>query len=159
VAAAVVLELTVRPIVTALDRLACLFLCLQRNSPNFRAVTASKQPTQRAVDEMGDNAPPTVDATRAAWAIAKPERRNYGTVVTELNSSRLVGEGSVLERGPHVPVTHMGYFKPPICFPLRIEVAVSTIREGVGTCQRSWRVDRDGASCPVSGQRAGWNCT
>lgn len=52
-------------------------------------------------------------AVRAAWATAKPNRRDYGMVVTELNSSKLVGEGSIFERGPHVPVTHMKYFKPP----------------------------------------------
>ena len=34
-------------------------------------------------------------------------------MVSELNSSKLVGEGSVFERGAHVPVTHMGFFKPP----------------------------------------------
>ena len=41
-----------------------------------------------------------------------PARRDYGDVVAELSSLNLVGEGSVFERGPHVPVTHMGYFKP-----------------------------------------------
>lgn len=50
---------------------------------------------------------------RAAWAIAKPEGRDYATAVTELNSARLVGEGGIFDRGPHVPITHMGYFKPP----------------------------------------------
>lgn len=35
-------------------------------------------------------------------------------MVTEFNSSKLVCEGNVFERGPHVPVTQMGYFKPPM---------------------------------------------
>ena len=52
-------------------------------------------------------------AVRAAWESAVPSRRDYGDVVAELSSLKLVGEGSVFERGPHVPVTHMGYFKPP----------------------------------------------
>lgn len=43
-----------------------------------------------------------------------PTRRDYGEVVTELNLSKFVGEGRVFDRGPHVPVAHMGYFKPPI---------------------------------------------
>lgn len=52
-------------------------------------------------------------ALRAAWESASPSRRDYGDVVAELSSLKLVGEGSVFERGPHVPVTHMGFFKPP----------------------------------------------
>ena len=59
---------------------------------------------------------PTIDyggMARAVWATAKPERRNLGAVVTELSSARLVGEGGIFEPGPHVPVTHLGYFKPP----------------------------------------------
>ena len=42
-----------------------------------------------------------------------PLRRDYGDLVSELSSLKMVGEGSVFEREPHVPVTHMGYFKPP----------------------------------------------
>ena len=51
-------------------------------------------------------------AVRAGWESAVPARRDYGHVVAELSSLKLVGEGSVFERGPHAPVTHMGYFKP-----------------------------------------------
>lgn len=54
---------------------------------------------------------------RAVWATVKPERRDFGAVVTELNSARLVGEGGIFERGPHVLVTHMGYVKPPLDAP------------------------------------------
>ena len=50
---------------------------------------------------------------RAAWAAAAPAKKDYGLVVSAFNSSKLVGEGSTFERGAHVPVTHMGYFKPP----------------------------------------------
>ncbi|PXF40693.1 hypothetical protein BWQ96_09595 [Gracilariopsis chorda] len=49
---------------------------------------------------------------RAAWATLKPSRHDYGKVVTELNASKLVGEGRVFESRPHVLITHMGYFKP-----------------------------------------------
>lgn len=51
--------------------------------------------------------------TTAAWRTAKPVRQDYADVVVEMNSSRLVGEGGLFDRGPHVPITHMGYFKPP----------------------------------------------
>lgn len=51
---------------------------------------------------------------RTSWATAKPERGDYATVFNELNAMKLVGEASVFERGPHVPITHMGYFKPPM---------------------------------------------
>ena len=63
--------------------------------------------------DANSSTPPSAGvAFTAAWATASPERRDYGTVVTELNSLKLVGEESVVERGHHVPVTHMGYFKP-----------------------------------------------
>lgn len=52
-------------------------------------------------------------AAHAAWAIAKPERREYAIAVSELISARLVGEGGILDWCPHVCITHMGYFKPP----------------------------------------------
>lgn len=55
----------------------------------------------------------TMPAVRTAWLTGKPVRRDFGAVITELNSAKLVGEGSVFERGPHVPVTHLNYFKPP----------------------------------------------
>lgn len=57
--------------------------------------------------------PGTVAQLRAAWERLAPTRKDYGKVVTELNALKLVGEGSVFERGSHVPITHMGYFKPP----------------------------------------------
>lgn len=49
---------------------------------------------------------------RGAWDTAKPTRPDFAAAVTELNAVQLVGEGSVLARGPQVPVTHMEYFKP-----------------------------------------------
>lgn len=60
-------------------------------------------------------APPAdyAETVRAAWAVAKPQRRDYGAIVTELNSALMVGEGEIYERGPYVPITHMGFFKPP----------------------------------------------
>lgn len=50
---------------------------------------------------------------RASWSTLKSGRRIFGKVVTELNDSKLVGEGSVSNRGPHVQVTDMKYFNPP----------------------------------------------
>lgn len=50
---------------------------------------------------------------RSAWEISKPEHRHYSIFVTELNSSRLVGEEGIFDRGPHVPIRHMRYFEPP----------------------------------------------
>jgi hypothetical protein len=44
---------------------------------------------------------------------AAPENGDYGEAVAELNSSQMVGEGSVFERGSNVPVTHLASFKPP----------------------------------------------
>ena len=50
---------------------------------------------------------------RATWATATPARAQVAEVVQELSTLALVGEGSVFERGAHVPATHMGFFKPP----------------------------------------------
>jgi hypothetical protein len=52
-------------------------------------------------------------ALRAAWKAAAPTRQDFGAVVSELQSLQMVGEGSIFERGAHVPVTHMAFFKPP----------------------------------------------
>lgn len=54
------------------------------------------------------------DLVKVSWATAKPTRNDYAVVVNDINAAKLVGEGSAFERGPHVPVTHFGYFKPPI---------------------------------------------
>jgi hypothetical protein len=50
---------------------------------------------------------------KAAWKEATPTTGDYGEAVAELNSAQMVGQGSVFERGSHVPVTHMAFFKPP----------------------------------------------
>jgi hypothetical protein len=52
-------------------------------------------------------------ALKAAWKTAAPTRRDFGVVVSELQSMQMVGEGSIFELGVHVPVTHMAFFKPP----------------------------------------------
>jgi hypothetical protein len=36
-----------------------------------------------------------------------------GAVEWEMQSMQMVGKGSIFERGAHVPVTHMAFFKPP----------------------------------------------
>lgn len=43
-----------------------------------------------------------------------PIRRYYGMIVTLINASKLVFEGEIFGRVPHVPVTHIGYFNPPV---------------------------------------------
>jgi hypothetical protein len=55
----------------------------------------------------------TLAALRTAWKAATPTRRDFGAVASELQSMQMVGEGSIFERGAHVPVTHMAFFKPP----------------------------------------------
>ena len=52
-------------------------------------------------------------AVRTAWETAVPSRRDYGDMIAELSSLKLMGEESIFERGLHVAVTHMGYFKQP----------------------------------------------
>ena len=65
-------------------------------------------------DTNNSSPPPSAEvAVRAAWSTAKPERRDFGTVATELNSIKLLGEGNVFEKDFHGPVTHMRYFMPP----------------------------------------------
>jgi hypothetical protein len=39
-------------------------------------------------------------------------RQDFGAVVSELQSMQMVGEGSIFERGAHVPETHMAFFNP-----------------------------------------------
>ena len=51
---------------------------------------------------------------RAAWAVSQLGRAQYAKVVQELNTIKMVGEGRIFDRGPHVPVTHMAYLKPPV---------------------------------------------
>jgi hypothetical protein len=55
----------------------------------------------------------TLATLRTTWKAAMPTRRDFGAVVSELQSTQMVGEGSIFERGAHVPVTHMAFFKPP----------------------------------------------
>lgn len=50
---------------------------------------------------------------RERWSLAKPNRNDFAAVVTDIKVENLVCETSTFERGPHVLMTHMGYFKPP----------------------------------------------
>ena len=50
---------------------------------------------------------------RAAWAVAQPGRPQYAEVVQAISSLKMVGEGSIFERGLHLSATHLTYFKPP----------------------------------------------
>jgi hypothetical protein len=53
-----------------------------------------------------------MEELRTAWKAATPTRQDFGAVVSELQSMQMVEEGSIFERGAHVPVTHMAFFKP-----------------------------------------------
>lgn len=46
------------------------------------------------------------------WRMFEPDRMDYATVVGDMNAKRLVGDATIFERAVHVPVTHVGYFKP-----------------------------------------------
>lgn len=48
---------------------------------------------------------------RVEFATGKPMIREYGELVTKLNSFKLIGKGSVFKQGPRVPVTKKRYFK------------------------------------------------
>jgi hypothetical protein len=61
----------------------------------------------------GASATATLAALRTAWKAATPTRQDFGAFVSELQSMQMVGEGSIFERGAHVPVTHMAFFMPP----------------------------------------------
>lgn len=66
-------------------------------------------------DQGGPSGPKDAsELVRVAWATGKPTRQDYAAVVNDMNAAKLVGEGSVFERGPHVPATHLAYFKPPV---------------------------------------------
>jgi hypothetical protein len=54
-----------------------------------------------------------VGRVTTAWKTAESNHSDYGLAVAELNSSQMVGNGNVFERGSHVPVTQLAYFKPP----------------------------------------------
>jgi hypothetical protein len=49
---------------------------------------------------------------KTAWKGATPENGDFGEAVAELNSSQMVGEGSVFERGSHVPVITWRFSNP-----------------------------------------------
>jgi hypothetical protein len=67
----------------------------------------------RARAISSSDADAAVGRVRTAWKRAEPNHGDDGLAVAELNSSQMVGSGSVFERGNHVPVTHLAYFKSP----------------------------------------------
>jgi hypothetical protein len=69
--------------------------------------------TAHGMAANGAGAAATMVSLRSAWMAATPTRQNFCAVVSELQSLQMVGEGSIFERGAHVPVTHMEFFKPP----------------------------------------------
>lgn len=54
-----------------------------------------------------------MDKLRAAWASVTPLRTDYAAIVAEIHAAQVMGDASCFTRGPHVSITHMGYFKPP----------------------------------------------
>lgn len=59
--------------------------------------------------------PGSADGTQALRAVCStfsPTILDYSKLVSDLNDSKFVGEVSVFEFGPHVPITHMDFFKP-----------------------------------------------
>jgi hypothetical protein len=61
----------------------------------------------------GANATATAATLRSGWRASTPARQDFGAVVSELQSMQMVSEGSLFERGWHVHVTHVAFFKPP----------------------------------------------
>jgi hypothetical protein len=61
----------------------------------------------------GANATATAASLRPVWKAVTPTCQEFGAVVSELQSMQMVGEWSIFERGAHIPVTHMAFFKPP----------------------------------------------
>lgn len=53
-------------------------------------------------------------ALQAMWATAQRTRHDFDAVVTERNAAKLIGEVSVFERGPHLPIAHCTQLKPHI---------------------------------------------
>lgn len=73
---------------------------------------AEKNNRQGGPADPGSNG--AAELVRVAWATAKPTRLGYVAVVNKSNAAKVVGERGALQRAPQVPVTHLGYFKPPI---------------------------------------------
>lgn len=53
-----------------------------------------------------------VDTVIAASEVAKHQRCDCAAVLLELNSTYVVGEEGIDERGTRVPINHMGFFNP-----------------------------------------------
>lgn len=93
-------------------------LSTEKFPTSTRAVTNSDQQTQRAGERDGRQNPQrrlpagAGAAFRALWAVSKPTRHDFNTVVAELNS-QVSRRGKCLREGAHAPVTHSGFFKLP----------------------------------------------
>lgn len=86
---------------------------IRHNKSAFGAMVDNTEDLCSCGAQLSGGGANTVAQLRAAWDTAEPIRTDYGNVVTELNAAKLGGKGSVLECGTHVPVKHMGFFKPP----------------------------------------------
>lgn len=53
-----------------------------------------------------------VSSVCSMWRTVELDRIYYVTVVGYMNAKRLFDDATIFERADHVPVTHMGYFKP-----------------------------------------------
>lgn len=98
-----------------------------RNSLSFRKRRQfySKRVLQRLSmttknEEGGPSASPTpapqqdgYEKLRAAWDLIALECTDYSTIVSEIHPAKVMDDASCFTRGPHLSITHMGYFKPP----------------------------------------------
>ena len=57
--------------------------------------------------------PAEIAGIRATWSVTQPGRAQYSEVSRALRELCDEGEGSIFQRGPHVPPGHCGYFRPP----------------------------------------------
>jgi hypothetical protein len=58
----------------------------------------------------------TMAAMRSVWKAAKPTRQDFGSIVSDLQSMQMVGEGSKYERWAHVCGTILSYNRFRGCY-------------------------------------------
>lgn len=65
----------------------------------------------------------------AAWLSIALESKDYAAVLSEIQTASLMGDARFFSRGPHLPITNMGYFKPP-----NDELVTETLCKGPRFC-------------------------
>lgn len=89
---------------------SCLFLF--ENSLAVVQVATSSALRDRSKKIASSSTSDFTSELQEKWAVSKPTRTYFAAVVTDINATQLLGEASVLERGPNVPIMNMSYFKP-----------------------------------------------